>query len=333
MSRTAALTPVTLVCLMRLAPSITACLIMLGVDAALAAPRGVVPIQREMGGWRLEVLGDSGQTVAKLELDADPPKNGNTPTLIVRCTPATLVSTIKLGVRIDAGLWQHNMYRVWWDDAPGGLDLSPSGLSPSFPEWPLAADARSLVARDPVGLLYVLPFMHHLHVAFRPPPVDPLDLRPTKPITATFDLTRGEAAIRDLSHSCATLVDRLDTFHSQMPLDTTWDRSLSRMLPIRTSACCRNPPPLKIKDVRPVDPRPLPRTTVATVVASAFIDEMGRVRDVRILRSVPELDQAAIAAVRQWQYVGRSIMGVPVPVVATVVVYFGVPEGRDDGRR
>ena len=44
--------------------------------------------------------------------------------------------------------------------------------------------------------------------------------------------------------------------------------------------------------------------------------------DVSVLRSVPLLDDAAIAAVLQWQYTPTLLNGVPVPVIMTVTVNF-----------
>ena len=46
--------------------------------------------------------------------------------------------------------------------------------------------------------------------------------------------------------------------------------------------------------------------------------------DVNVLRSVPLLDEAAIAAVRQWQYTPTLLNGVPVPVIMTVTVNFSL---------
>jgi len=44
--------------------------------------------------------------------------------------------------------------------------------------------------------------------------------------------------------------------------------------------------------------------------------------DARILRSIPLLDQAALDAVRQWEYSPTLLNGVPVPVIMTVTVNF-----------
>ena len=42
----------------------------------------------------------------------------------------------------------------------------------------------------------------------------------------------------------------------------------------------------------------------------------------RVLRSLPLLDQAALEAVRQWEFTPTMLNGVPVPVIMTVTVQF-----------
>ena len=44
--------------------------------------------------------------------------------------------------------------------------------------------------------------------------------------------------------------------------------------------------------------------------------------DVKVLRGLPLLDQAAIEAVRQWVYTPTLLNGEPVPVMMTVTVNF-----------
>ena len=57
----------------------------------------------------------------------------------------------------------------------------------------------------------------------------------------------------------------------------------------------------------------------------ATIDEEGKVADARVVKSVPLLDQAALDAVRQWEYQPSLLNGVPTPVVMTVTVKFTRP--------
>ena len=50
----------------------------------------------------------------------------------------------------------------------------------------------------------------------------------------------------------------------------------------------------------------------------------GKVRDTRVLRSVPELDQAALNTVRKWEYAPTMVGGVAVPVVMTVTLTYNI---------
>jgi TonB family protein len=43
-----------------------------------------------------------------------------------------------------------------------------------------------------------------------------------------------------------------------------------------------------------------------------------------VLRSVPLLDEAALPAVRQWQYTPAKLNGLPVSVLMTVTVRFAL---------
>ena len=81
--------------------------------------------------------------------------------------------------------------------------------------------------------------------------------------------------------------------------------------------------PVKIKDVAPVYPAMAQTAHVSgAVIIEATIGSDGKVIDAKVLRSVPLLDQAALDAVRQWEYTPTLLNGVPVPVVMTVTINF-----------
>jgi protein TonB len=82
-------------------------------------------------------------------------------------------------------------------------------------------------------------------------------------------------------------------------------------------------PPRKIVDARPDYPA-IARTAhvEGTVILEAVLDPAGRVTNVRVLQSVPLLDQAAIAAVRLWRYTPTVYNGHSVSVLMTVTVRF-----------
>ena len=82
-------------------------------------------------------------------------------------------------------------------------------------------------------------------------------------------------------------------------------------------------PPQKIADVAPTYPAIARAAHVeGVVILEVVIAEDGSVRDVKILRSIPLLDAAAIEAVRQWRFSPTLLNGEPVPIVMTVTVAF-----------
>ena len=81
--------------------------------------------------------------------------------------------------------------------------------------------------------------------------------------------------------------------------------------------------PTKTKDVKPVYPPIAQSARVqGVVIIEATIGPDGRVKDAKVLRSIPLLDQAALDAVKQWQFTPTLLNGVPVPVIMTVTVNF-----------
>jgi protein TonB len=61
------------------------------------------------------------------------------------------------------------------------------------------------------------------------------------------------------------------------------------------------------------------------VTLEATIGPDGRVQDARVLRSIPLLDQAALDAVKQWEFTPTLVDGKTVPVISAVTVNFSLP--------
>jgi protein TonB len=81
--------------------------------------------------------------------------------------------------------------------------------------------------------------------------------------------------------------------------------------------------PKKTKNVAPSYPEMAKRARVqGTVILEATISPQGRVTDVKVLRGIPMLDEAAISAVKQWAYTPTMLNGTPVPVIMSVTVNF-----------
>ena len=82
-------------------------------------------------------------------------------------------------------------------------------------------------------------------------------------------------------------------------------------------------PPRKVVDVHPLYPALAQSARKeGVVILEAVIDARGHVASVRVLRSIPLPDQAAVEAVRQWVFTPTLLNDVPVPVVMTVTVNF-----------
>ena len=98
--------------------------------------------------------------------------------------------------------------------------------------------------------------------------------------------------------------------------------------PVRVGGDIR--PPNRITNVNPVYPDIAKQARVqGIVILEAIIDPQGNVTNVRVLRSIPLLDQSAIEAVKQWKYEPTLLNGVPVPIVMTVTVNFALSYAFD----
>jgi TonB family protein len=95
------------------------------------------------------------------------------------------------------------------------------------------------------------------------------------------------------------------------------------MAPVRVGGNVKTPS--KVRDVKPVYP---PDAQLAGITGIIILETTiavdGRVSDAKVLRSIPLLDQAAVEAVRQWEFTPTYLNGVPVPVIMTVTVNFAL---------
>jgi protein TonB len=83
--------------------------------------------------------------------------------------------------------------------------------------------------------------------------------------------------------------------------------------------------PRKIKHVRPVYPLPAMAARVGgNVLIEATIGADGRVHNARVVNSIAVLDQAALDAVRQWEFEPSRVNGVPVAVTMVIIVTFAL---------
>ena len=83
--------------------------------------------------------------------------------------------------------------------------------------------------------------------------------------------------------------------------------------------------PVPIRITQPIYPPAAYADHISgTVELEIVIDDTGRVSKYRIVRSVPELDQAAIACVREWKFRPARKAGQPVASVASAPITFSL---------
>ena len=88
-------------------------------------------------------------------------------------------------------------------------------------------------------------------------------------------------------------------------------------------------PPKLVREVAPVYPEEARKAGVeGIIIMEATTDTYGRVASIKVLRSIPKLDQAAVDAVKQWVYEPMVIDGKPRSVTFTVTVRFRLDEKK-----
>ena len=83
--------------------------------------------------------------------------------------------------------------------------------------------------------------------------------------------------------------------------------------------------PRKTKDAQPVHPPVVRAAGIhGVVVVEATVGASGRITEARVVHSIPLLDQAALDAIRQWEFVPPDA-GAHVPLVIEVISRFAPP--------
>jgi len=98
---------------------------------------------------------------------------------------------------------------------------------------------------------------------------------------------------------------------------------------VRAGGPDRIKPPKLVREVQPVYPEAARKAGVqGVVIMEATTDTYGRVAAVKVLRSIPLLDQAAMDALKQWVYEPMVIDGKPQPVVFTMTMKFNLDDKK-----
>ena len=136
-------------------------------------------------------------------------------------------------------------------------------------------------------------------------------------LLAEADVLRGRAMELNRAQKGSPAVQSV----AGMPPPPPASQTVGGVVPVRVGGSIR--PPAKLRHVEPVYPAEAMRASVhGMVIVDLVIDTDGRVRDARILRSIPQLDSAALDAVRQWEFAPTLVEGAPAPVAMTVTVTF-----------
>ena len=133
---------------------------------------------------------------------------------------------------------------------------------------------------------------------------------------------RLESAISAAAAGRFEISLRRDDFHGPWYIARLWSFSFNPgEAPARVGGAVHEPK--RLVNVDPVFPDVAKQAGVqGVVVLDCVIGSTGEIVDVEVLRSVRLLDEAAVAAVRQWRYEPTLQNGVAIPVVMTITVNF-----------
>jgi protein TonB len=164
-----------------------------------------------------------------------------------------------------------------------------------------------------------------------PPPPPPPDRRleklnpPADPNAAPREAPEGISPEKPVEPRGPFEVDRPDIIGSDADVERILaplpEEKTAPPEPIRVGGSIRQPQ--KVRNVDPVYPQLAILSRIEDVVIiEATIGPDGKLMDARVLRGHQMLQQAALVAVRQWEFTPTLLNGVPVPVIMTVTVRF-----------
>jgi protein TonB len=88
-------------------------------------------------------------------------------------------------------------------------------------------------------------------------------------------------------------------------------------------------PPKIVKRTTPVyPPQPFYAGIEGTVEIELVIDQRGLVSRLRVVKSIPGLDEAALNCVKQWRFIPAKKAGLPVESIASAPVTFHITEKK-----
>ncbi len=148
------------------------------------------------------------------------------------------------------------------------------------------------------------------------------------PLREPVTFVAGQAVHRTLTLSIGSVQESISVTASPAPDSAT--RPIAKSMPSAQRPCSPSAtgghitPPTKVRDVRPIFPGARPGgATQGRVMLEATITTDGTVRETSITSPVDaDLEDAAIAAVDQWQFTPTLLNCVPIAIKINVVVDF-----------
>lgn len=108
-----------------------------------------------------------------------------------------------------------------------------------------------------------------------------------------------------------------------LPPSPEFQAVLDQLKPLRVGGNIKMP--VKVHDVKPDYPPIAQSARVqGVVIVEAIIDATGKIAASRVIRSIPLLNEAALASVNQWEFTPTLMDGQAVPIMMTVTVNFAL---------
>jgi len=115
-----------------------------------------------------------------------------------------------------------------------------------------------------------------------------------------------------------------DAQTDEPPMPAEFKATLERLHPIRLGKDMP-PPTATTKSVKAEYPTDAQAARIqGSVALETIIDADGKVAAVRVVHSIPGLDEAAIEAAKQWEFTPPLLNGKPTPVLCTMVMNFSL---------
>jgi TonB family protein len=223
------------------------------------------------------------------------------------------IAALETGAQLDAGNPQSYLMiaTFYWEKISKDKALAPAQQLTYIMEGVSAADRALALDADHAESLTYKNLLLRQRAGLETDPVQKQQL------VAEADALRNRAM--EINRTRASGRTGPNASVSRQPMGP--DGVPGPMSPVRVGGNVKTP--TKVRDAKPVYPPEAQSAGVqGIIILEATVAGDGRVADARVLRSIPLLDQAALDAVRSWEFTPTYLNGVPVPVIMTVTVNF-----------